>query len=89
MRLRLFLVAGLLACGPLTAAFAQGGTSPDLKADSSSEANSVKRGAATNPHKPGATGSTVVPGNNSTVAGDRAATGKAQSGSGGGGGGGK
>jgi hypothetical protein len=31
-------------------------------------------GAAQNPHVPGATGQTVVPGTNSTVAGDRSAT---------------
>ena len=30
--------------------------------------------AAQNPHVPGATGQTVIPGSNSTVAGDRAAT---------------
>jgi hypothetical protein len=37
-------------------------------------------GAAQNPRVPGATGQTVVPGTNSTVAGDRPATGSARTG---------
>ena len=36
--------------------------------------------AAQNPHVPGATGQTVVPGTTSTVAGDRPATGNAKTG---------
>jgi hypothetical protein len=56
-------------------------TKPTADARSSplhaADANAAKRppnAAAQNPHVPGATGQTVVPGTNSTVAGDRAAT---------------
>lgn len=85
MNIRRIVVAAMLTVSPLTAALAQGGTGPDLKADSKTEANSVKNGAATDTRTPGATGSTVVPGNHSSVAGDNAATARAKSGGGGGG----
>lgn len=80
------LLAGILTISPLAGAFAQAGTGPDLKADSSNEANQVKQGSATNPQKPGATGHTVVPGDHSTIAGDQNATDRRKSGGGGGGG---
>ena len=74
MKMRSCVLAGLLAISPLTAALAQGGTGPDLKADAKKEATDVKKGSATNPHQPAATGHAVVPGSNSTVKGDRKAT---------------
>lgn len=84
MKVRSLVLAGILTTSPLTGAFAQGGTGPQLKADSTQEAKDVKNGSAANPNQGGATGSTVVPGDNSTVAKDQTATGRTQSGGGGG-----
>lgn len=72
MRKRNVLIAGLLTISPLTVAFAQG-TAHDTKAGSSIGGASKDAGAVDS-HKPGATGSAVVPGDKSTVAGDRKAT---------------
>ena len=58
MNLRNVFLAALLAASPLPAAMAQG----------SSAADSPKQ--VTNPSQPGATGSTVVPGDKSTQSGD-------------------
>jgi hypothetical protein len=74
MNIRNAVLVGLLAISPLTDALAQGTTGPDVKAGSSSESTAIKNGSGTNPHQPGATGSVVVSGSNSTVSGDRKAT---------------
>lgn len=74
MAVRNIFLAGLLAFSPLTAAVAQQSTSPGLKAGSTTELTAVKNGSAANPHQPGATGSTVVPGDKITVSGDSKAT---------------
>jgi hypothetical protein len=84
MKTTTLLIAGTVAIMPLAGALAQG-TSPDLRAGSTKEANQVEQGSATNPRKPGATGSTVVPGSHSTIAGDRNATARRQTDGGGGG----
>jgi hypothetical protein len=73
MKICNFLFVGVLAVSPIAAAFAQG-TGPNMKADASKEATATKDGSATNPNQPGATGSTLVPGSNSTVAGDKGGT---------------
>ncbi len=81
-----FLVASFLALSPATTVFAQQTTSPDLKANSTREAESIKNGSAASPSRPGGTGMTTVPGDKSTIAGDQKATDRAKSGGGGGGG---
>ena len=73
MNIRNIALATILAISPLSGVLAQG-TGPGIKADSTQESNAVKDGAAKNPHQPGATGSTVVPGNKSSLAGDHKAT---------------
>ncbi len=85
MKFRNILFAAILALTPLAGAVAQGTTSPGMKAGSSSEASEMKNGSAANPRQPGATGTTVVPGNHSTIAGDAKATASRKSGGGGGG----
>lgn len=72
MKMRYLAIAAALAVSPLATAFAQG-TGPNTKADTA-ESTAIKKGAAANPHQPGATGSTVVTGDKSTVAGDHKAT---------------
>lgn len=84
MKLHGMLCVVVMAMIPLTGALAQG-TGPNLKADSAKEANEVKGDSAKSPRQPGATGSTVVPGSHSTVAGDQKATDRKQTGGGGGG----
>ena len=61
--------ATMLAIVPLTSVLAQG-SGPATKTDSTV----MKDGSATNSHQAGATGSTVVPGDKSTIAGDHKAT---------------
>jgi hypothetical protein len=73
MKMRNIAFATMLAISPLTGALAQG-TGPGLKADSMKESTAMKDGSSTNPHQAGATGSTVVPGDKSSVAGDHKAT---------------
>jgi hypothetical protein len=73
MKIQSLFFAGILAISPLSAVVAQS-TGPDMKAGGAAEADSVKNGAAKNPGQPGATGSTVVPGNQSTVAADHKGT---------------
>jgi hypothetical protein len=73
MKVRYIVFAATLAASPLAAAFAQS-TSPSTKADSMTESTAMKNGSATNPNQAGATGSTVVPGDKSSVAGDRKGT---------------
>jgi hypothetical protein len=63
---------------PSTSAPAAGMTSADTNATTTSPT-----GAAMSPRVPGATGQTVVPGSNSTVAGDRPATANSKTGGGG------
>jgi hypothetical protein len=78
MKARSLLPAALLALIPLTGAIAQS-TGPNIKADSRKEATSIKEGSGETT-KPGATGRTVVPGSNSTVAGDSKSTADAKTG---------
>ena len=85
MKLRNVLFAAVLAVSPLTSSLAQQTTMPDVKAGSAKEANEVKNGAATTPTQPGATGSSKVTGDHSTVAGDQQATDRVKGGGGGGG----
>jgi hypothetical protein len=86
MTTRNFVFATVLALTPMAGALAQGSTVPDIKAGSSSEASQMKNGSATNPRQPGATGSTIVRGDRSTIAGDQKATTLRKTGGGGGGG---
>ena len=74
MKVPYIVFAATLIASPLAAAFAQGTTSPSTKADSTAESTAVKNGSATNPNQAGATGATVVPGDKSSVAGDRKGT---------------
>jgi hypothetical protein len=88
MKIRQFVVAILLAAGPMAAADAQSTVGPSVGADNRKESADVKAGSAPAAHSsntPGATGKTVVPGSNSTVAGDKSATSETKTGSGGGG----
>jgi len=90
MKLRLLACAALLAAGPLVSTFA---AEPSIGAGNNREATEMKDGAAGNTHgaMPMAGGSMAaapvgagnVPGDNSTVAGDRAGTAVARSGAGG------
>jgi hypothetical protein len=73
MKMRKFVFAAMLAISPLTCAFAQS-TGPDVKADSTKESTAIKDGSGANPRQQGSTGSTVVPGDNSSIAGDHKAT---------------
>lgn len=73
MNLRNIAFAAVLAITPLTSVLAQG-TGPGIKADSMKESSAVSNGSAPAVQQPGATGSTVVTGNKSTVAGDHKAT---------------
>jgi hypothetical protein len=72
MKARYLLPAVFLALAPLTGAIAQG-TGPNIKADNTKETTAIKEGSS-NTTKAGATGRTVVPGSNSTVAGDSKST---------------
>jgi hypothetical protein len=78
MKARYLLPAALLVLAPLTGALAQG-TVPNAKADSTNGITANKQGQS-DTTKPGATGRTVVPGSNSTVAGDRKSTTDAKTG---------
>lgn len=73
MKMRNIVLATVLAISPLTGVLAQG-TAPETKAGSTKESTAMKNGSTTNPHQAGATGSTVVPGDKSTVAGAHKAT---------------
>jgi hypothetical protein len=72
MKMRYLALVATLAVSPL-AAFAQS-TGPNTKAGNTTESTAIKNGAATNANQPGATGSTVVPGDKSSVAGDHKGT---------------
>lgn len=85
MKIQNVFLAAVLAATPFAGAIAQS-VAPDVKAGSQSEAAMVRQGSATDTRKPGATGSSVVPGDNSTVAGDQKATDRAKTGGGGTGG---
>jgi len=74
------LLVALLVISPLASAVAQGGTGPELKADSTKEANDVKNGSATKPPQSSSAASTVSPGSDSTAASDRHGTDPARSG---------
>jgi hypothetical protein len=76
MKTRHLLPVALLALTPLTGALAQG-TGPNAKADNTKEITANKEGSS-DTMKPGATGKTVVPGSNSTVAGDSNSTANAK-----------
>lgn len=92
MKIRHFIFAAALAASPLTGALAQGNSPTAGAADTKSSDPKPANSAATNSKTPGATGSTVVPGSNSTISGDKAATADAKTGgtnTGSGGGGGK
>jgi hypothetical protein len=95
MRLSHLACAAVLAVSQIAGALAQGNLAPSVGADNQKEAADIKAGsgahsttgtAARSPTTPGGTGQTVVPGSNSTVAGDRASTAEARTGSGGSGG---
>ena len=73
MNLRNIVLAAALAISPLTSVLAQT-TGPGIKADSMKESSAVDNGSAPGAHQAGATGSTVVAGDKSTVAGDKKAT---------------
>jgi hypothetical protein len=83
MKTRHLLPVALLALAPLTGALAQG-TGPNVKADSTKETTAIREGSS-DTTKLGATGRTVVPGSNSTVAGDSKSTANAKTGGSGGG----
>ena len=68
--MRNIVLVALLAISPMTAALAQGTTGSAMTADSTT---AMKDGAA-NPHRAGATGSKVVPGTQSSIAGNHKAT---------------
>ena len=72
MNLRNLVLAAVLAISPLTGVLAQS-TGPGIKADSMKESSAVDNGSAPNA-QPGATGSSMVTGNKSTVASDNKAT---------------
>jgi hypothetical protein len=78
MKARYLLPATMLVLAPLTGALAQG-TGPNAKADDTKEITANKEGSS-DTTKPGATGRTVVPGSNSTVAGDQKSTTDAKTG---------
>lgn len=86
MNLRNIVFAAVLAISPLSGVLAQG-TGPQIKADSMGESRAVDNGSALSAHQSGATGSTVVPGNKSTVASDHKATTETKTGAGAGAGG--
>lgn len=86
MKLQHLFFAGALTITPVAGVLAQQTVSPDLKADNTHEADAVKNGSASNPQRPGSTGSSTVTGDRSTVAGDQNGTDRARSGGGGGGG---
>lgn len=77
--LRPILVATVLSAVMMTGALAQSTTTtgqmPNRDTRTTTEASDAK-----NPNAPGATGTTVVPGNNSTVTGDSSATRRQQTG---------
>jgi hypothetical protein len=69
---RSLLLAATLLAVPMGAAMAQGGTGTTNSATSPSTSTTTNKygsSAATNPNVPGATGRTVVPGSNSSMAG--------------------
>ncbi len=74
MKVRYIIFAATLIATPLAAAIAQSTTSPTTKADSPAESKAMKNGSATNPNQAGATGTTIVPGDKSSVAGDQKGT---------------
>lgn len=86
----LFIAAALLAT-PLAGAVAQQSPAPaqpgmaTVDKTPSATSNTPYGGPSPTATVPGGTGRTVVPGNNSTVAGDSAGTAKTQTGGGGGG----
>ncbi len=79
MKMRNFVFAALLAISPLTGVLAQT-TGPAIKADSMKESGAVDNGSATTPHQAGATGSTNVPGNKSSVASNQKGTAETKTG---------
>ena len=81
MIVRSLFMAVILAASSGGIALAQG-TSPNTKADNAAEATATRNGSGS-PAKPGATGSTVVTGDKSTVAGDSKATTDTRTGGGG------
>ena len=72
MKVRYFIFATALAISPL-GALAQTQT-PAVGAGDTKENATVKSATAANPHSPGSTGSTIVPGSTSTVSSDKPAT---------------
>ena len=80
MKLLHLTCAAVLVVAPITA-MAQT-TSPSVGANNQKEASDVQAGAKSQTGaKPGATGSTVVPGSKSTVASDKSATDEQKQGS--------
>jgi hypothetical protein len=65
MKSRTLLFAAAIVAAPMTVALAASGTSNQ---------QTLEHGKASNPHVEGATGTTIVPGNDSTIAGDRGDT---------------
>jgi hypothetical protein len=89
MKLYQLACATVIAVAPVANALAQGTTGPAVGAANTKESSDIKAGAAgksaTSKTTPGATGRTVVPGSNSTVADDKSGTAEARTGSVGGG----
>ena len=88
MKIHQIALATLLAVGPIAGALAQT-TGPSIGANSQKDAGVRAGSDATSSTTPGATGKTVVPGSNSTVAGDRSGTAETKTGGVAGGAGGK
>jgi hypothetical protein len=86
MKIRYVAFAAFLAAGPLTVALAQT-ASPPAGAGDTKEDRAARDGSVTD--QPGATGKTVVPGSNSTIAKDKPATAETRTGTTGSGAGGK
>lgn len=86
MQIRYIAFAAVLAAVPLTVALAQT-ASPPAGAGDTKEDRAARDGSVTD--KPGATGRTVVPGSNSTIAKDKPATADTKTGTTGSGAGGK
>jgi hypothetical protein len=81
MKIYQFALAAFVAASPIVGASIGWGAEPSVGADNSKEATEIKDGSSTSLHKPGSTGTMVVQGDKSTVAGDKGATAATKTGS--------
>jgi len=81
MKMYQFALAACVAASPFVGASIGWGAEPSVGADNAKEATAIKDGSTPSLHKPGSTGTTVVQGNKSTVAGDKGATAATKTGS--------